>query len=376
MSDEEDKSQKTEQPTPHKIEQAKKDGQVTTSKEVNHWFMLTTFALLLVYVFPTTFKKLALLMQYYFDHASQLPVTSAAMGPLFAATISGIGKLFALPLLFLVVAAIASGLVQTKGVVSAKALEPKLSKVSFGEGLKRLFGSKAIVEFFKNIIKLTIMLVIAYMMMRPEFDRLHMLPQLDALGILQELAEVLLKLLIVVVSVITVIAGLDYAYQKYKFIEDLKMSKKEIKDEAKEMDGDPQIKAKLAQLRMEKANQRMMNDVPDSTVILTNPTHYAVALKYDMDKMDTPILVAKGTDAIAMKIREVGEDKDIPILENPPLTRALHANVAVGDEIPKAYFEAVARIIRYIYGYEQYYQNHLDEDIESVDIRVKPENLK
>ena len=368
MSDEEDKSQKTEQPTARKLEKAREDGQVTLSKEVGHWFMLTTFAILLVYVLPTTFKKLAHVMEFYFDHAGSLPVSSATLTPIFTQTIASIGKLFALPMLFLIVAAISSGLVQTKGIVSMKSMAPKFSKISPMEGFKRLFGGKALVEFVKNVVKLSILLAIAYYMMRPEFDKLHQLPQLSALGILQEVSSVLLKLLIVIVSVIAVIAALDYAYQKYKFIEDLKMSKQEIKDEYKEMEGDPKIKQKLAQLRMEKANQRMMNDVPESTVILTNPTHYAVALKYNMDTMDTPILVAKGLDAIAMKIREVGEENDIPILENPPLTRAIHANVNIGDEIPKVYFEAVARVIRYIYGYENYYQNHLDEDIESLSL--------
>lgn len=367
MADEEDKSQKTEQPTPQKLEKAKKDGQVTTSKEINHWFMLSTFALLLIYIFPTTLTKLAGVMQFYFDHATDIPVTSAALGPLLSNTFASIGKLLALPILFLILAAIAAGLVQTKGVVSTKQMAPKLSKISIQEGFKRLFGGKAIVEFLKNVLKLTLMVFIAYSMMRPEFDRLHMLPQLSAAGVLDELAEVLLKLLIVVISAITVIAILDYAYQKYKFIEGLKMSKQEIKDEYKEMEGDPYVKQKLAQLRMEKASQRMMNDVPDATVILTNPTHYAIALKYDMDKMDTPILVAKGMDTIALKIREVGEENNIPILENPPLTRAIHANVDVGQEIPKAYFEAVARVIRYIYGYEQYYQNNLDDDIETIN---------
>lgn len=368
MSDEEDKSQKTEQPTPRRLEKAREDGQVTISKEVGHWFMLATFAALLVYSLPYASRRLSHIMEYFFDHASQILVTPATLSSLIATTLFSVGKLLAMPLLFLMCAAVVAGLIQTKGIVSLKSMEPKLSKISPFEGFKRLFGVKALVEFAKNLVKLTILLVISYFIMRPEFDKLHQLPQLSALGILQETTMVLLKLLIVILSIITVIAALDYAYQKYKFIQDLKMSKQELKEEYKEMEGNPHIKGKLRQLRLEKANQRMMSDVPESTVILTNPTHYAVALKYNMDTMDTPILVAKGIDTIALKIREVGEENDIPILENPPLTRAIYGNVTVGDEIPKAYFEAVARVIRYIYGYENYYQNYLDEDIESLDI--------
>lgn len=360
----EDKSQKTEQPTAHKLEKARKDGKVTLSKEVGHWFMLTALALILAYVFPTTFRKFAFFLKSYFEQASQMPVNSGSMIDIARESLKGIGSIFALPVLFLVIAALSSGLLQTRGIVSTKSMKPKLSKVSIKEGLKRLFGSKALVEFFKTVVKLALILGIAYMVMRPEFDRLHHLPQLLPLGILQELSQVFLKLLIVVISVITVVAALDYGYQKYKFIQDLKMSKKEIKDEYKELVGDPQIKGKLRQIREEKARSRMMQDVPQATVIMTNPTHYAIALKYDLDTMDTPILLAKGSDNIALKIKETGEENDIPIIENPPLTRAIFANVRVGEEIPAEYFEAVARVIRYIFGYDAYYQSHLDEGLE------------
>ena len=306
--DAEDKSQKTEQPTPHKLEKAKKDGQVTMSKEVGHWFMLSTFALLLVYVLPSTLSRLSNLLQFYFDHASQISVTSGNMINLMKQTLLSLGSILSLPIAFLIVSAITSGLVQTGGVVSMKSMKPKLSKLSAIEGVKRLFGSKALVEFFKNMVKMAAIMAIAYLIMRPEFDRLHMLPKLMPLGILSELNDAFLKLLTVIISVLTFIAGLDYAYQKYKFIEDLKMSKKEIKDEHKDLDGDPHIKGKLRQLREEKSRQRMMQDVPESTVIMTNPTHYAIALKYNMDHMDTPILVAKGTDAIALKIKETDHE--------------------------------------------------------------------
>lgn len=361
---EEDKSQKTEQPTAHKLDKARKDGQVTTSKEIGHWFMLLALALILTYLFPSSFKRLALFLQYYFEHASQIPVNSGSMIDITIFSLKSLGGIFALPILFLVIAALTSGLVQTRGMVSTKSMKPKLSKISPGAGMKRLFGSKALVELFKTVIKLAIIISIAYMMMRPEFDQLHTLPQLSPFGILSKLSEVLLKLLIVVISVLTVVAALDYGYQKYKFIQDLKMSKKEIKDEYKELVGDPHIKGKLRQLREERARSRMMQDVPQATVIMTNPTHYAVALKYDLNTMDTPILLAKGSDLMALKIKDIGEDNDIPIIENPPLTRAIYANVQIGQEIPADYFEAVARVIRYIFGYDTYYQSHLDDGID------------
>lgn len=367
MSEEEDQSQKTEQPTQHKLDKAREDGQVTLSKEVGHWFMLGTFALLMVFILPSTLARIAQLLQFYFDHAGQLSVTSGGLSALFTQSLLGLGEILALPLGFLMVAALASGLIQTQGIVSLKNMEPKLSKISPGAGFKRLFGGKALVEFAKNLVKLTVIIAVAYMIMRPEFDRLHLLPQLLPLEILKELNTVFLKLLTVVISILTVVALADYGYQKYTFIQDLKMSQKEMKDEYKELEGDPHVKGKLRQLREEKARNRMMQNVPSATVIMTNPTHYAIALKYEMDTMDTPILLAKGTDLVALKIKDVGEENNIPLIENPPLTRAIYANVKVGDEIPTEYFEAVARVIRYIYGYEQYYQGHLDEDIETVE---------
>ena len=243
-------------------------------------------------------------------------------------------------------------------------MKPKLSKISIKEGFKRLFGSKALVEFFKTCVKLATIITIAYFIMRPEFDKLHSLPQLTPLEIMGELGDVVLKLLIIIISVLTVVAALDYGYQKYKFLQDLKMSKREIKEEYKELEGDPAIKGKLRQLREEKARNRMMQDVPSATVVLTNPTHYSVAIKYDIDNMETPIIIAKGIDVIALKIREIATENDIPLIENPPLTRAIYANVEIGQAIPGEYFEAVARVIRYVYGFENHYQDHLDEGID------------
>jgi flagellar biosynthetic protein FlhB len=269
-------------------------------------------------------------------------VTSGGLSALFTQSLLGLGEILALPLGFLMVAALASGLIQTQGIVSLKNMEPKLSKISPGAGFKRLFGGKALVEFAKNLVKLTVIIAVAYMIMRPEFDRLHLLPQLLPLEILKELNTVFLKLLTVVISILTVVALADYGYQKYTFIQDLKMSQKEMKDEYKELEGDPHVKGKLRQLREEKARNRMMQNVPSATVIMTNPTHYAIALKYEMDTMDTPILLAKGTDLVALKIKDVGEENNIPLIENPPLTRAIYANVKVGDEIPTEYFEAIS----------------------------------
>jgi flagellar biosynthetic protein FlhB len=365
MAEETDKSQKTEQPTQRRLDKAREDGQIAFSKDVNHWLMLLTFALILHYLLPYALRKITVALKYYLEFAAQIPFSSGHLIHLTNTSMKSVGLALALPALFMIIAALLAGFGQTKFNISFKGLEPKLNKVSPIEGFKRLFGAKALIDFLKNIIKFTVITVIAYFVMKPEYEKLPGLLHLSTMGLLAEITESFLKLLTVIISVLTVVALLDYGWQKFHLMQQLKMSKQEIKEEHKDMEGDPHIKAKLRQLRDERSRQRMIQDVPTSTVILTNPTHYAVALKFIMAEMEAPIVIAKGTDAVALKIKEVASDHDIPVLENPPLTRVLYANVDIGEQIPQEYFEAVARVIRYVLGFEKHYQGHLDDGLDS-----------
>ena len=189
--------------------------------------------------------------------------------------------------------------------------------------------------------------------MEPEFEQFNSLTRLTLSGFLDELSDQVLFFLFIVMSVVGSVALFDYGWQKFTHLRDLRMSRQEIKEEFKELEGDPHIRSKLKQQREERARQRMMAAVPEATVVVTNPTHYAVALKYELDEMDAPEVVAKGIDVVAQRIRETAEQHDVQIVENPPLARALYADGEIGQRIPAKYYEIVARIIRFVFGYDK-----------------------
>ena len=207
---------------------------------------------------------------------------------------------------------------------------------------------KALAEFTKGILKLSLVAFIAFIFVAPELTDLELIMTYDMMTILELLQRQTLSLLSGVVAVMAVIAGLDFAYQKYNHAKDLRMSKQEIKDENKQSEGDPMIKSRLRSLRLQRSRQRMMQAVPSADVIVTNPTHYAVALRYKQDEDQAPLVLAMGVDTLALKIREIANENEIPIVENPPLARALYASCELDEQIPFEHYRAVAEIIGYV----------------------------
>jgi flagellar biosynthetic protein FlhB len=251
------------------------------------------------------------------------------------------------PLSLLAVFAIAANLVQHKPVWSFDPVTPKFSKISPIKGFQRLFSTESLVNFAKGMFKLVVVATVMVGVMWPERDRLDTIITADPLSLLIVFQELGLKLLAATLIIVTVIALLDFLYQRHKWFERQKMTVKEVRDEYKQMEGDPKVKGRIRQIREERGRRRMMAEVPNANVIITNPTHYAVALKYDRS-MPAPKCVAKGTDAVALKIREVGTEADVPIVENPPLARALYASVDIDEVIPVEHFKAVAQVIGYV----------------------------
>jgi flagellar biosynthetic protein FlhB len=249
----------------------------------------------------------------------------------------------------MVAAAIASGWVQHGPIASVDKIMPKLENLSLLKGLGRLFSLRSIVEFAKGVLKMAIVGSVAFALVAPEIDGITASIELEPAALLHFIWIMSLRLMGGVCAIITVIAGIDYRYQQYEFQKSMRMSKQEIKDEHKQTDGDPMIKGRLRQLRLERARKRMMAAVPEADVVITNPTHFAVALKYDTETMDAPMLTAKGADNIAQRMREVAKEYDIPIVENPPLARAIHAGVEVDQHIPETYYRAVAEVIGYVW---------------------------
>jgi flagellar biosynthesis protein FlhB len=252
------------------------------------------------------------------------------------------------PLILLIAAAIGASLFQHGFLFSAEQIKPKLEKISPLQGFKRLFSMRSLAEFVKGIAKLAIVGAVCAMLLWPVQRDVANIATLEMVQLLDLLRSLAVRLLVGVLAVMTVIAGLDFLYQKFEHLKRLRMSRQELKDEFRQSEGDPLIKARLRQIRMERSRRRMMAAVPEADVVVTNPTHFAVALKYDPENMLAPRLTAKGTDSLAQRIRAVAEANEVPVVENPPLARGLYATVELDEEIPAEHYKAVAEIIGYI----------------------------
>ncbi len=347
MADEQEQSERTEDPTQRKLEQALERGDVAKSQEVNTWFVIAA-STLMVYGFSTSMSvDLTKLCRGLIANSWRIPTDGGAfMGLMQSIGMQVLGAL-AIPVALLAIASAAGSIIQHRLVWSAESLTPKFSKISPAAGAKRLFSKHALMNFVKGLLKLAVVGVALFSLLWPERDRLESLMTFDLLALLKLTQAYSLQLLGTVVAIMAIVAAGDFLFQYRTWYERQKMSLREVKDEYKDTDGDPKIKAKIRQLRFNRSRQRMMQAVPTATVVITNPTHFAVALRYERG-MEAPICVAKGADAIALRIREVAGKHDVPIVENPPLARVLYATVEVDQEIPAEHFKAVAEVIGYV----------------------------
>ncbi len=352
MADQPDKSEKTEEPSSKKLEDAHKKGDVAKSQEVTTWFMILGSAIIFALMAPMVGSNLLDIFKLIFANAELYEVGGAGFRSFINGVIWSVMGVVLLPLGLMAFAAIGANLIQHKPVLSLDPIKPKWSKVSPLAGFKRLFSTESLMNFAKGVLKLSIVGFVMFLVTWPERDRLETIITLEPSNILEVFYELGVKIFIATLAIITIIALADYIYQRHKWWEKQKMTIKEVRDEHKQMEGDPQIKARIRQLRQQRAQKRMMSAVPDATVVITNPTHFAVALKYD-ETTNAPICLAKGADKIALRIRELAKDYDIPIVENPPLARALFASVELDEAIPSEHFKAVASVIGYVMRLKQ-----------------------
>jgi flagellar biosynthetic protein FlhB len=349
VAEEQDDSQKTEDPTSRRLDEARKRGQVANSREVNNLLMLGVFSMSVllfggpaagaIYKATMPFIESPDLVPADFEHLVALGWK--LLGVLLVAG--------AVPLALALIAAIGAGYLQFGLVFSTDGIMPKLDKISPLAGLKRMFSMRSLAEFVRGLLKLAVVGSIAMLLILPEVAHLNKLIGMEMVQLLGETKALLAKLLIGVVSIVAAIAAIDVIYQRLQHMREMRMSRQEIKDEFKETEGDPLVKGRLRQLRMERTRRRMMAQVPQSDVVVTNPTHYAVALKYDPNSMAAPKMMAKGVDQVAAKIREIAKEHGIPIVENPPLARGLFAAVDVDEEVTPEFYKAVAEVISYIF---------------------------
>lgn len=344
-----DDSQKTEEPTARKLEEARKRGQVIYSREVTNWVLIFAATLLVVGIGPFIAGGLKDILRVFLERPHDLLADPNGLGNVLRAVLAEVALLVLLPLSLLIVAAIFSGYIQTGPIFTAEPIKPDLKKISVISGFGRLFSKRAIAEFLKGLAKLVVIGGAGTLALMPYFAGVDHFVGEDIAQSMFDMQTLFIKMMTAVLIVLFVIAIADYLYQRHEFMQKMKMSKQEIKDEYKQTEGDPHVKGKLRQLREQKARQRMIQNVPDADVVITNPTHYAVALKYDASNMDAPKMVAKGTDTVAEKIKEVARENKVPVLENPVLCRALFDSMDIDEFIPTDHFKAVAEVISYVF---------------------------
>jgi flagellar biosynthesis protein FlhB len=347
MSDDSDQEDKTEDPSERRIEQAIERGEVPKSMEASTFFALAAGTLALMITGSIGLGDFIGGMRAFLANAHQVQIDPAGMMGVAQFSASKIAAVIGVPFLFAVVAGIASGLVMHRPLWTPEPLFPKLNRISPMSGYKRIFGKEAFVQFAKSLVKFTIVAILIVMVLWPERGRLDQLVRLDPIKIIDVGWALTLKLLGGVLAIFAFVAALDVLYQRFTWRQRLMMTREDMKKEYKETEGSPEIKARIRKLRAEMLRQRMMQQVPKASVIITNPTHYSVALRYEAG-MNAPILLAKGVDSLALRIREVAGKHEIPVIENVPLARALYARVEIDQEIPEEHYKAVAEVIGYV----------------------------
>ena len=342
-------NEKTEDPTQKRLEDAHAKGDVAKSQEVNTWFVIAGATLVLSAFSGSMGGGILMPLRNLVANSWMIRTDGQSLLSLVqnleVALIAAIG----VPLLMLMLAAIAGNMMQHRLVWSVESLKPKFSKVSPGAGFKRVFGKQALANFAKGVFKVVALGAVMTAVLWPERHRLEAFVRFDPAAIMGASTSLTVHLMGAVVAMLAAVAIADYFFQYRQWFERQKMSLQEMKEEFKQSEGDPHVKGRIRQLRMARAKKRMMAAVPKASVIITNPTHYSVALAYDRG-MPAPVCVAKGADLVAMKIREVAREHDIPIVENVALARALYATVEIDDEIPVEHYHAVAEIIGYVMG--------------------------
>ena len=347
--------EKTEEPTHKKLEDARKEGQVAKSKEVTNLFELLTFFALLY--FWTRYMGTFFIGNMY-DIYSQIPeyikmydgrIQEQTFSTLFIQSLGRVLLILAPFLLIGFLVAFVTNLVQVKWRPTTKPLKPKFNKLNPVSGFKRIISLNSLVELLKSLLKIGLVGYVVYSYLKKNMPPLYQFYDLSLNQGIMQVGMLVVNLGLRISLFYMVIALLDYIYQKVKFRNDMKMTKQEVKDEYKNQEGDPLIKSKQRQRMQEASRRRMMQQLPQADVVITNPTHYAVAIKYDPELYDAPYVIAKGADYLAQRIKETAKENHIEIVENKPLARMLYANVEVGNVVPPELYQAVAEVLAFVY---------------------------
>ena len=348
MAEERDDAQRTEEPTQKRLDEALKKGDVVKSMEVATFAMIAGGTLALALFAQAAARDFTNTFTIFLSDSAELSLDSASATMLLKKCIFALFVLIAPAAGLMFMTAIGGHVLQHRPFFSAEKIRPDLSKLSPIAGFKRLFGLDGMVNLVKGVAKILLVGAAAFFAIWPERSRLASALDMSAAGVAALAMTLIVKVLIAALIVLAAIAAFDYFYQRQRFMARHRMTRQELKDEVKQSEGDPQVKARIRQIRQERSRKRMIAAVPEASVVIMNPTHYAVALKYESGKMAAPVCVAKGMDHLALTIRKVAEENDVPVVENPPLARALYAAVELDEEIPPEHYKAVAQIIGYV----------------------------
>ncbi len=343
--------EKTEKATPKKRRDERKKGNVMMSRDVVAVVTLFASYVALRFGLPIMADALSQITKYVIGLVGSLPTggVSAIISEISSQSIMAVTRSVALPLLATLLGATIATFAQTRLLVSFESIKPKFSKLNPLNGLKNLFSLKSLIEVLKGTIKITILLVLIYMFVSDSLVHFSQFLSTDLLVAISDMRDMAFDLLLKVGVAFIVVSFFDYLYQWWNFERNMKMTKEEVKEEYKQIEGDPKIKAKIKQAQRKIAQSRMMQAVPTADVVIRNPTHFAVALRYKPKKDIAPVVVAKGQDELALRIVKVAEESGVAVMENKPLARALYADADIGLPIPHEHYGAVAEVLVYIY---------------------------
>lgn len=349
MAEEQDKSQKTEAPTPKRLEEARKKGDIAKSQDVPIWFILLAAAGVLAASGPIA-TSLARPLARIMDHPHAFELSNGGAQELARQVVLAVGVPLLVVFGILAASSFLGHLIQHRPLWTLEKVKPQLNKLSPVKGLGRIFGPQGWMNLLKAVLKLIAVLVAMTFAVWPERNALSEAGSLEPEYLIALIQSLVGRLLLAALVVVGIVAAIDFLWQRQSFIARMRMSRRDIRDETKQSEGDPQVRAKLRAIRQERARTRMMASVKDATVVITNPTHYSVALRYDPEVDAAPVCLAKGVDELALRIRQKARDEGVPLVENVPLARALYAGVEIGDPVPPEHFEAVAKVIGFVFN--------------------------
>jgi len=350
MADESSGQEKSEAPTSRRIQEARKKGDVAKSMEVPSAAVLLAGLLTLYYASDYMLGQFFLLLRYYLGNLHAISITPNNMTVLTRETMLQSALLLAPVMGAIFVTALAANYAQVGFLFTTEKLAPKFDKIDPIQGFARLFSKQTLANVVKSVAKLVIIGYVSYAEVMKALPSILPLMDQEPMPILAFMSRVAFWIFLKSALIIAVLAAVDYAFQRWQFMEKMKMTKQEIKDEAKQTEGDPHVKGRIRAIQMQMARQRMMSEVPKADVVITNPTRLAIALRYDALAMAAPTVLAKGAGVIAQKIREIAEEHGIPLVEDKPLAQALYKSVDLGEPIPENLFQTVAEVLAYVYN--------------------------